>query len=74
MRNSRAYRTPTAATPPGGAWRRPGRLEVGVDSAGNAVRTLLVLAAERLDLQAELLGEGAADETPHGVGLMPMSA
>jgi len=46
---------------------------MGVELRGNAVPPLLVLAAEGLDLQAELLREGAAHEAAHGVGLMPTS-
>ena len=74
MRNSREYRTPQQQRrqgEPGGALGGGSR---SVELAGDAVGALLLLAAEGLDLQTKLLAQGAADEAPHGVGLMPMSA
>jgi hypothetical protein len=53
------------AVKPGGA-REAGS---GVELRGNAVGALLGLGAEGLDLQPELLGEHAADESAHGVRL-----
>ncbi len=50
---------------PGGAREA----DTSVSLRGDAVGPLLVLGAEGFDLQPELLGERAADESAHGVGL-----
>jgi hypothetical protein len=58
-----------ARSEPGGVWERGSEVRLLLDP----VRTLLVIAAEGLDLQALLLDQGAADEAPDGMGLRAAS-